>query len=85
MKKFLIAFTPIILFSFLYIMANRQIPKNMEIKTYEEGETIICNNCEITACHKEIIDGKYFSILPIQYIIKNDNQEAMIVQEFFIL
>lgn len=76
MKKFLIAFTPIILFSFLYIMANRQTPKNMEIKTYEEGETLICNNCEITACHKEIIDGKYFSILPIQYIIKNDNQES---------
>lgn len=48
MKKILIAFTPIILFSFLYIMANRQTPKNMEIKTYEEGETIICNNCEIT-------------------------------------
>ena len=76
MKKILIAFTPIILFSFLYIMANRQTPKNMEIKTYEEGETVICNNCTFTASHKDLIDKEYYSILPIAYDITNNNNQS---------
>lgn len=76
MKKSLFIIVPLALFTFLYLLVNRQTPKNMEIHTYHEGEIIECNNCEISVRQKDLIDQEYFSIMPIEYNVKNNNQNA---------
>lgn len=76
MKKLLYLVIPLALFTFLYARANSNAPKDIEIQTYKEGEVIDLNNCSLTASHKDLLDKEYFSILPIEYSVTNNNNDS---------
>lgn len=76
MKKLLYLVIPLALFIILYTRVNSNAPKEIEIQTYKEGEVIDLNNCSLTASHEDLLDKEYFSILPIEYSVTNNNDDS---------
>ena len=74
MKKLMfVIISSFLIFTFAYKKVNRNIPDKFEIKEYFDDDIINYENCQIKVRKLEVFDSDYFSILPVEFKFKNNN------------